>query len=314
MTASIDTVELVQGEQQHFLSPDSVPRDSVEQALAFDPANDPARFAGFFRFLRRAYPEETTRAILRKLADGSLHPFTAEALEWLAFGGRYLPNLLDEKSLSREEASRVAHLLRESDPKFLSYFSTLSAGPHNPLHSTMLANALALIEAVGAHESMFWWLYGLTGHSDQRIRSRAARIVCQLRPKPELVERQLQSHDARVRANAVEALWTVQTPAAAKILRQAASDTSHRVVMNALVGLYIQGDNTATDRLIEFARHRSPLFQSAAAWALGCIGHPSGIPVLQELTADRCSMVRKRAQASLAKLTQAEPLKSDVTA
>lgn len=306
--------ERVPGEQQHFPSPDSVARDSVEEALAFDPASDPARFANFFRFLRRAYPDEATRVILRKLAAGSLHPFTTEALEWLAFGGRYLPNLLEEKVLSRDEASRVAHLLRESDPKFLSYFSTLSAGAHRPSNSTMLANALALIEAVGAHESLFWWLYGLTGHADQRIRSRAARIVCELRPKPELIERQLQSHDARVRANAVEALWTIRTPDAARILRQAASDTSHRVVMNALVGLYIQGDNTVLNRIIEFARHRSPLFQSAAAWALGCIGHPSGIPVLQELIADRCAMVRKRAQASLAKLTPAEPLKSDVTA
>lgn len=310
MSAATDTLEAVQHEEQAFPSPQSVPRDSIEEALASDPAADPTRFADFFRFLRRAFPDETTRVILQKLAAGSLHPFTTEALEWLAFGGRYLPYLLDGNNLAREEAARVAQQLRESDPKFLSYFSSLPARQNAGVDSSELRNALALVEAVGVHESLFWWLYGLTQHPDQRIRSRAAKMVCELRPNPELIGRQLQSHDARVRANAVEALWPIRTPNATRILRQAASDSSHRVVMNALVGLYIQGDSTVIDQIIEFARHRSPLFQSAAAWALGCVGHPGGIPVLKELAADRCAMVRKRAQASLEKLTSAEPAES----
>lgn len=310
MSAATYPLEAVQPAEPVFPSPQSVPKDSVAEALAFDPPADPTRFADFFRFLRRAFPDETTQVILHKLACGTLHPFTTEALEWLAFGGRYLPYLLEEDNLSREEAARVAGQLRESDPKFLSYFSSLPARRNGGADSSQLSNALGLVEAVGAHESLFWWLYGLTQHTDQRIRSRAAKMVCELRPNTELIERQLQSHDARVRANAVEALWSVRTPNATRILRQAASDSSHRVVMNALVGLYIQGDNAVIDRIIEFARHTSPLFQSAAAWALGCIGHPSGIPVLRELAADRCAMVRKRAQASLEKLAQAEPVES----
>lgn len=290
-----------------FPSPESVPRDSVELALAFDPAANPERFIVFFRYLRQEYPDETTRVILRRLAARSLDPFTDRCLRWLALGGHYLPYLLEENTLSREEARRVAQLLREADPKFLSYFTALSTESHGISQATTLAHALALVEAVGANDSVFWWLYGLTQHPDQRIRERAARLVCELRPNPELIERQMQSHDARVRANAIEALWAIRTPDAVRILRQALSDSSHRVVMNALVGLYIHGDTTIVHCIIEFAHHGSPLFQAAAAWALGCIGDTNGIPVLRELASDRCAMVRNRAQASLEKLTQSAP-------
>lgn len=282
----------------------------MERALAFEPGSDPARFAAFFRRLRRVYPEETILAILRKLASCSLDPFTTEALEWLAGTGRYLPYLLDSKILAREGALSVAKQMRETDPKFLLNFTTLLECQEHSSDPALLASALTLLAELQAYDPLFWWLYNLTRHPDQRIRSKAAKAVCEVRPKAELIKRQLQSQDARVRANAIEALWGTQDVNATRVFRQALSDTSHRVVMNGLVGLYIHGDDKAFDQILEYAQHASPLFQSAAAWALGCIRDERGAPALEKLKSDRCAMVRKRAQSSLERLAEKQLEKS----
>ncbi len=310
MTAAADETDTAEQEKQNYLSPDTVPREGVAQALAFEPASDPARFAVFFRRLRRVYPEETLEAIVAKLLAGSLDPFTTEALEWVAATGKYLPYLLDRDKLSREEALSIARQLRETDPKFLLNFTTLIEKQDQASNPTLMASALVLLEELGAFDSLFWWLYRLTSHPDQRVRSKAAKAICEARPKTDLIKRQLQSPDARVRANAIEALWPVRTPAAQKIFRSVLADSSHRVVMNALVGLYISGDDQAIDKILEFARHPSPLFQSASAWALGCIGDTRGVAVLEVLANDRCAMVRKQAQSSLAKIADKEREKS----
>jgi HEAT repeat protein len=310
MTAGADEIGILEPERQKYLSPDAVLRDGVAQALAFEPAADPARFAVFFRRLRRVYPEETLEAIIPKLLAGSLEPFTTEALEWVAGTGRYLAYLLDAERLSRDEALSIARQLRETDPKFLLNFTTLLQNQDHASNPKLMASALTLLEEMGAFDSLFWWLYGLTQHPDQRVRSKAAKAICEMRPKTELVKRQLQSQDARVRANAIEALWPVRTPAAQKIFRGSLSDPSHRVVMNALVGLYISGDDQAINRILDFAHHPSPLFQSAAAWALGCIGDTRGVAVLETLANNRCAMVRKRAQSSLASIAEKEKQQS----
>jgi len=225
-----------------------------------------------------------------------LDAFTSEAIDWLVATRQYLSTLVDPEVLSKDEALRVAKRMREADPDFFSHFASLN---------TNIESALEVLQGIGGHDPLVWWLYGLTRHPAERIRSKAAKMVCEIRPNTELIERQLQTKDSRVRANAIEALWPVRTGRADRILREALSDTSHRVVMNALVGLYFHGKQESLDEITKFAHHSSPLFQSAAAWALGHIGDQRGVPVLEELAKGRCSMVRKRAKASLEKLSAA---------
>lgn len=241
--------------------------------------------------------EPTTKAVLRQLAGEDLSGFQTEEVQRLASTGRYLPFLLDLEFLTRDEALRVAKRMRAADQSFFSRFATLTEH---------IGTALGLLNALGGYDPLFWWLYSLTRHPEERVRSRAAKMVCEIRPNTELIERQLQSTDARVRANAIEALWPVRTLRADHLLRQGVSDNCHRVVMNALVGLHLHGNQDAFGKICGFARHSSPLFQAAAAWAMGCVGDARGAPFLEELAASRCAMVRKRAQASLQKLAPQE--------
>jgi len=115
-----------------------------------------------------------------------------------------------------------------------------------------------------------------------------------------------QLSDPRVRAAAVEALWQ-QTPSAEvrSMLQSAVSDPHHRVVTNALVGLYRLGDPEALPSLIDLATHRDPLFRAACAWSLGFIADPLGKPTLQDLRRDSSNIVRKRAAKALLQLESA---------
>ena len=282
---------------EEFASPEQVSRRDIEPALGFASGAGVETFRLFFRHLRNAFPKETTKAILRQLAAEDLSGFQAEAVEWLASTDRYLPFLLDVEFLTRDEALRVAKRLRSADQTFFSRFATLTEG---------IGNALGLLKGLGGYDPLFWWLYSLTRHPEERVRSRAAKMVCEIRPNTELIERQLQSTDARVRANAIEALWPVRTLHADHLLRQGVSDNCHRVVMNALVGLHLHGNQDAFGQICRFTQHSSPLFQAAAAWALGCVGDARGTPFLEELASGRCAMVRKRAHASLEKLPSQE--------
>lgn len=119
-----------------------------------------------------------------------------------------------------------------------------------------------------------------------------------------MILRQLQAEDGRVRANAIEALWEVQTQEAADIFREVLGDAHHRVVVNVLIGLYRQNDPSAFERLLECARHASELHRAAAVWALGYLEEMKGVPVLEKLAAeDGSEMVRQRAAKVLAALS-----------
>lgn len=104
--------------------------------------------------------------------------------------------------------------------------------------------------------------------SDPRIRSKVARMVGRYSQFQSFVAQRLQESDPRVRANAVESLWKVDTVAARKFLDAASSDSHHRVRINALVGLYLLGNPVSVRLLAKQAKDSSSAFRRAAAWAM----------------------------------------------
>jgi hypothetical protein len=165
-----------------------------------------------------------------------------------------------------------------------------------------LCRALDLIEKIGYYNDVLPWLCALTEKGGERVRSKAAKLLCKAMPRKPLVERLLKSNDARVRANAVEALWFHQTPDATAIFRQALSDPSHRVVVNALIGLYHQHDSLAMQQLIELSNHPSQMFRTAALWGFLCLQDDRAIGPLKSLVQDPSDVVRDKANNVLAKL------------
>jgi HEAT repeat protein len=147
------------------------------------------------------------------------------------------------------------------------------------------------------------WLRNLSAHSDKRVRSRAAKLLCQLRPSNGQIKRNLESRDDRVRASAIEGLWnprmTRKDQEVRSFLQNAVNDTNHRVVANALVGLYLMGDRDALKKMIDLCHTKNHLFRAAMAWAMGIVEDLRAVPALQCLILDSSFTVRNRATQSL---------------
>jgi hypothetical protein len=228
-------------------------------------------------------------------------------------GNTYISLLLDAGSnqpetLSVEGAVKIIPLLISADPQFLFKFATSLAALTDP---ASILGGLTLVPALGDYSIMIPWLRSLSAHSDTRVCSRAAKLLCQLRPSKGLIDRYLQSHDARVRAAVMEALWNPKAihvnDVTLHVLRSAVADPHHRVAINALVGLYRLGEIESLHKLLALCSSKQHLFRAATAWALGAIQDSRAIPALRKLTLDHSFTVRQQAANSLTKVRHLHP-------
>src|SRR5205807_10315946 len=102
-----------------------------------------------------------------------------------------------------------------------------------------------------------------------------------------------------------EAMWGVDSAEAQMLLRYALTDSDHRAVGNALLGLYYLGDCSVIPKIVKMAAHEAGLFRAAAAWVMGETGDPRFIKVLVRMLADLNTIVRKRAFAALGRIKAA---------
>jgi HEAT repeat protein len=239
------------------------------------------------------------RHAVRKLGRDPDGPASEALAAQLSREELYLRYLTDPAELTQREAVNAARLLAARDKRFYVKLTDFAA---DSLPDDRVTRVLQIAEALGAAGLMVPWLRRMTRHADAYIRQKAVMIMCQTGSNPLLVERQLHSEDARIRANAVESLWSVATPAARALLEYATGDPHHRVAINALVGLFLQGDAGAIERMASQARHSSPAFRIAAAWGLGLTGKPEAWPALNALRDDPVPRVRETALRSLEKI------------
>lgn len=290
----------------HSVSP-QVPRtvSGTEQILSTLAKGDPVKFTSFFTRVRQAYPEEVRQIALRHLAVDAESSAGRQMADWLAAQSGYVALLFDPEFLSLAEARRVIAVMRVSDEQFARKLSRvmeeITAAP-------ALVRALTLIEDIEDYSAFYPRLCTLTWHPDNFIRSKAVLALCRVRPNRSLIDRQLESPDARVRANAVEALWYAPQGSAVRVFQEALGDKNHRVVVNALVGLYHHKDESYYDKMVALAEHPEPRFRAALAWALGRIPEDKLLPILQKLAADSSPEVQSRAASSLALRMQSNPV------
>ena len=177
---------------------------------------------------------------------------------------RYFTILFDPYTLPIEVAEKALTALKRADRqvfrKFLKAVEGITGRP-------ALLRALRLAPKMGDYTALLPWLRRLAHHSDGRVKSRAVKLLCELRPNGQHIDHHMQGHDARVRANVIEALWSANLPGAAELFNAAASDPDHRVAANALVGLYRLGDQSALPRIIELSKSPNARLRSAMACA-----------------------------------------------
>ncbi|MGH9584975.1 MAG: HEAT repeat domain-containing protein [Bryobacteraceae bacterium] len=279
----------------------------TEDLLARFAEAEPSRLTpAFFANLCGTHSEAAAiHACLSYVARPEGAPAERQVSEWLAKSGSYIAMLLNPGFLPVPEARHAAVACRRHDPRFLSRLQQFLTEKQPP--TPVILHALSILGVFEDNDTLVPLLRILTHHESEHVRSNAAKTLCKLRPNRMLVERQLHSPDARTRANAVEGLWGIKTKEAGDIFRMAASDAHHRVAVNALVGLYYQGDKAVFERLVELSHHHSALHRAAAVWALGRLGDPRAIPALQAFGEDSRTLVRRKAADVIARLqAQAE--------
>jgi HEAT repeat protein len=256
--------------------------------------SDVAEFRQFFRRLRKLFPALAAEASLLYLSSRGVDSAASSMAFWFGGDSSYIAVLPDEKSFSAEAAAKAVSVVKDIDPHFMLKFS--EATTRLDVSSTIL-RALALVPAIGDYSALIPWLHEPAQHSDIRVRSRAAKLHCELRPNKRLIEHRMQSDDARVRAGAIEALaeYAGDLKDARSMFHAALEDKHHRVVGNALVGLYSMGETEVMYDMVALSNHEDYLFLAATAWAMGFVKDLRAIPALPQLTSDSSLVVRKRA-------------------
>jgi hypothetical protein len=174
---------------------------------------------------------------------------------------------------------------------------------------------LAIVNELPACRHILLPLVNLLHSPDPKVRSKAASLYGRTSQNGDCVRKRLSDMDPRVRANAVESLWGMDSSSARAVLREASRDQHHRVAANALVGLHRIGAYDVTASLQKMADGAEPMGRAAAAFAMGQILNMDFKPVLESLLKDDSPKVRSQALRSLIRLKrQPEPGEEDLAA
>jgi hypothetical protein len=172
-----------------------------------------------------------------------------------------------EENLSAESVATCLRsrerLQPEFDEKIASYIDQFGSG----LSSKATIKLLEIVDRISDCSRVQGTLVRLTAYPDPRVQSKAAILLGRGTLNIKLIEVQLMSPDARVRANAIESAWSVKD--LKLVLRKATADPDNRVVGNALLALYNLGDADVFADLIKMTQHESEAFRITALWVMG---------------------------------------------
>jgi hypothetical protein len=145
-------------------------------------------------------------------------------------------------------------------------------------------------------------------HGTGRLRAKAALTVSRNESSLDWAEQALCDADARMRANAVEAIAALKSERARTLLEKATTDPHRRVQANALLALHKLGAPETEKQLLDLSADRSPFSRSAAAWAMGKTGDPVFGEALGWMLGDPDARVRKHAFQAIKAIKSAQGL------
>ena len=280
-----------------------------------------AALANFIRDFETDAAAHRTR--IRDLFDNDQELFYEAALDVLnspgeSRGAHYMVSLLAANGmllralchpeLSREEAVELTRTARKFDPMIdvaLARNLADSALGVGTVPVSDPARLMDLLSEIADPARIMPSLMRMMRHPNPYLRSKAVKMIGRASHSVKWVMGRLSESDQRVRANAIESLWTVDTPEARALLSFAVSDANNRVVGNALLGLYYLGDSAVLPEIAKLASHVSALFRATAASVMGETADPRFAEALRRLIGDPDAAVRKCAFASLGQLRAA---------
>ncbi|HUI53778.1 MAG TPA: HEAT repeat domain-containing protein [Bryobacteraceae bacterium] len=261
--------------------------------------------------------------LISDLSDNCREPFYDAAIQILqsdrdSRGARFLLSVLisrnllfralSDPALERGQALTLARMALEMDPQTdIALAKSLAELVLSDADQAALGNAARVIEILGeiSNSARVPSLMRVLRNASPYLRSKAVLIIGRGSQSVGWVKSKLAEGDPRVRANAVQSLWGVDSGEARELLRFAAHDDNNRVAGNAVLGLYRLGDCSVIPELARMADHESSLFRSTAAWVMGETGDPRFAELLGRMLADPDAKVRKRAFTSIARIKAA---------
>ncbi len=221
--------------------------------------------------------------------------------------GLFVELLCDRSRVSGPEAIELLRIAIALDPHFdVKLTRWLLEDGERTLAATLGARSEVLLDILcdaSPGNRLLPMLVQFLRAKGARVRSKAVLILAQRSQRAELG---LVDHDPRVRANAVEALWGIDTAKVRRILLTAKADANNRVAGNALLGLLLLGDRSVTTDVRAMLRHAVPPFRATGAWVVGQAKDRVFIPDLEVLKGDPDERVRVAAEDALAQFVGAE--------
>jgi hypothetical protein len=182
------------------------------------------------------------------------------------------------------------------------------------LDEDLIVRVLKILEDVSPTSRTMPALARLSGHKSLRVQSKITRMQGRDKDYLSWLPQYLEHPDARVRANAIEAVRLVDTPATRALLRSLLSDPNNRVAGNALLALYRLGEKEAVQLLIAMASLEDQLFRATAAWVMGETGNPVFRDTLENMRLIEKGIVWRNVMRALNRIIRApqnEPARSE---
>lgn len=268
--------------------------------------SNPFRVRLALRDLFAAQPGAFLRAVL-PLYTREIRPGAAEAVARLLHSNHALISAVCDPAVSSlPEALALCRAAIATEPAFDVQLARRIGDGGTLVDDHQAGRILELLSRLSDPSRVMPQLMQLLRSDNIRIRSKAVLLIGKTKRDPRWLEPFLESTDHRLRGNAVEALWGVTTFDAIQVFHRAVQDPHHRVAGNACVGLYLCGDPEAVLQLEQMANFADPMFQAAAAWAMGTTLDPVFTPALQEMVKSPESNVRRAALRGLATIRKSQ--------
>ncbi len=251
-------------------------------------------------------PAAFLRSACRVLKSSSQSPGALWVMELLWSNPVLVGSLSEPELLPLDTAIAFAKRWAEYDPMLdikLLHLGFPSDGTAELDGDIMRAKrVLAIVSELPASRHILVPLVNLMRSPDPKVRSKAASLYGRTSQNPDWVRKRLGEMDERVRANALEGLWGMDSRSARAVLEEAVCDPHHRVAANALIGLHRIGGQDVTANLQRMAHGPEAMSRAAAAFAMGQILNADFKPVLESLLKDTSPHVRSQALRSLIRL------------
>ncbi len=287
---------------------ESAIRDIVS---AFD-AN-PMTASRKLRMFFESDPKAFVDAAIAVLRDGAELQGTNYLLTLLAGHGVLLNPLCDPHIFTLDQARGLSRRLMLLDPQFdvrLLRSLLQNGGASSPELERVSGTPagvrlLDILADVSDGTRVLPTMTQLLRHSNSHVRSKAALLVGRGNKNHKWVQDRLGEPDARVRANAVESLWGTDTAGARGVFWTALKDGDHRVVGNAVLGLYRLGDPASVRLTLDLMSHPQAVFRGAALWVMGETGDQRFMPFVARMIGASEPPLRGNAFRAAAKLKKA---------